>query len=42
MVVHDANVISLHWLLVIFKMLLGPNVFLLQNILKMLIARQRK
>ena len=39
---HDANVISLYWLLVIFKMLLGPNVFILQNILKMLIARQRK
>ena len=39
---HDADVISLHWLLVIFKMLLGPNVFVLQNMLKMLIVRQSK
>ena len=39
---HDTNVISLYWLLVIFKMLSGPNVFILQNILKMLIAWQRK
>ena len=35
---YDANVISLYWLLVIFKMLSSPN----GNILKMLIALQRK
>ena len=29
---HDANVISLYWLLVIFKMLSGPNKLILQNI----------
>ena len=34
----DTNVISLYWLLVIFKMLSGPNVLILQNILKILIA----
>ena len=39
---HDANVIILYWLLVIFKMLSGPNGLILQNILKMLIAWQRK